>query len=329
LKRLLFWISLAISLVGLWLALRTVEFDKLGAVMVSANYGWLIPALVFHFLTIATRSERWRMLLGTDTVDSLTAFLVMNLGYLVMNVVPLGRIGDAVRAIIIDQRCGVGVPRALSTVVVERVLDVLVVTLGLVLVIPFMRVPPEAVQWVRGFGALGLLAIVGIVILITQRALTERILMAVLARFPRLSSDPWLARWRNLMSGFNALSSARGVLVVCGWTLATWVTGVGVFWAVMQAFFPGTSPLVATFLLSVESFAMAAPAAPGNWGVYELVAKEGLVIPFGFPEQLAIGYALVLHLFEFLALNLVGVIALIHFGLTLSDITAKAESVER
>jgi uncharacterized protein (TIRG00374 family) len=325
----LFWIGLAVSLVGLWLALRTVEFDKLAGALSGANYWWLIPALVFHFSTIGTRSERWRVLLGTDKVDFITAFLVMNLGYFIMNVLPLGRVGDAARAVIVDQRCHVGLPRALSTVIVERVLDVLAVTLGLVLVIPFMQMPPEAAQWVRVFGALGLLAILGIVVLITQGALAERILIVVLARLLRFSPEKWLARWRNLMGGFDALGSAHGALVVCGWTLATWATGVGVFWAVMRAFFPGTSPVVATFLLSVESFAMAAPAAPGNWGVYELVAIKGLVIPFGFPEQQAIGYALVLHFLEFIALNFVGVIALMRYSLSLGDITAKAESVER
>jgi hypothetical protein len=32
----LFWIGLAVSLVGLWLALRTVEFDKLARVLTGA-----------------------------------------------------------------------------------------------------------------------------------------------------------------------------------------------------------------------------------------------------------------------------------------------------
>ncbi len=325
-KRLLFWIGVVISLVGVWLALRGIEFGKLGQVLSGANYWWLIPAFAFHFLTIATRSERWRVLLGADRVDSITAFLVMNLGYLISNVLPL-RPGDPARAVIIDQRCHVGLPRALSTIVVERVLDVLAVTLGLVLVIPFMKVPPEAVRWVRVFGALGLAAILGIILLLTQRKLAERLITAALARIPGLAADQWLARWRNLMAGFDTLGSARGVLIVAGWTLATWATGAGVFWAMMQAFIPGASVVAATFLLGVESFGMAVPATPGNWGVYETIARIGLVGPFGYSAAQAVSFAVAVHLFETLLLNLVGVLALMRYSLSLGEIGAKAQVV--
>jgi uncharacterized protein (TIRG00374 family) len=329
-KQLRLWIGVAISLVGLWLALRGVEFEKLGAALAGANYWWLIPALVFHLLTLGTRSERWRVLLGADKVDFVTAFLVMNLGYLISNVLPL-RVGDPARAVIIDQRCHVGIPRALSTVVVERVLDVLAVTFGLVLLIPFMQLPPDAMNWLRVFGVLGLLAILGIVLLLTQRALAERILAAALARVPRLSPDKWLARWRNLMSGFDALGSARGVLVVIGWTLATWSTGVGVFWAIMRAFFPDLSLIesvvASTFLLGVEAFGMAVPATPGNWGVFETIGRIGLVAPFGFDQARAVSYAIVVHFFEYLAVNIVGVIVLMRYSLSLGEISATAEAI--
>jgi uncharacterized protein (TIRG00374 family) len=325
-KRLRVWIGVAISLVGLWLALHGVDFRKLGQALAGANYWWLIPALVIHLLSVVTRSERWRVLLGADQVDSVTAFWVMNLGYLISNVLPL-RIGDPARAVIIAQRCRVGVPRALSTVVVERVFDVLATVLGLVLLIPFMQLPADAQRWVRVFGGLGLLAILGIIVLLTQRALTERILAALLSRIPRLSPDKWLERWHNLMSGFDALGSARGVLVVTAWTLASWVTTLGVFWAVMQAFFPGVSWVPPTFVMCVQGFGMAVPATGGNWGVFEVIGRVGLVAPFGFPETQAVSYTLVLHFFEYLAINVVGVIALMRYSLSLGQISAAAQQV--
>jgi uncharacterized membrane protein YbhN (UPF0104 family) len=208
---------------------------------------------------------------------------------------------------------------------------VLAVTFGLVLLIPFMQLPPDAMNWLRVFGVLGLLAILGIVLLLTQRALAERILAAALARVPRLSPDKWLARWRNLMSGFDALGSARGVLVVIGWTLATWTTGVGAFWAIMRAFFPDLSLIesvvASTFLLGVEAFGMAVPATPGNWGVFETIGRIGLVAPFGFDQTRAVSYAIVVHFFEYLAANIVGVIALMRYSLSLGEISATAEAI--
>lgn len=327
-KQLRFWISLGISLIGLWLALHNVDFHKLGQALSGANYWWLIPALVIHLLSVVTRSERWRLLLGQDRVDSVTAFWVMNLGYLISNVLPL-RLGDPARAVIIDQRCRVGLPRALSAVVVERVFDVLATVLGLVILVPFMQLPPDAMRWVRVFGVLGLLGVLGIVMLLSQRALAERILIALLARVPRLSPDKWLERWRNLMGGFDALGSVRGALLMTGWTLASWAATIGVFWTIMQAFIPGASWVPATFVTCIQGFAVAVPATAGNWGVFEAVGRAALVIPFGFPETPSVAYAFSLHLFEYLAINALGIIALVKYSLSLGDISAKAESLEQ
>jgi uncharacterized protein (TIRG00374 family) len=327
-KQLRFWIGVVISVVGVWLALRGIQFDRLAQSLVGANYWWLIPALIFHLVSLVGRSERWRTLLGSDCVDPVTAFLVMNLGYLISNLLPL-RIGDPARAVIIDGRCRVGLPRALSTVVVERIFDLLAVVLALILLIPFMQLPPDAVRWVRLFGGLGLVAVLGLIVLLWQRALAERILRAVLGRIPRLSADTWLMRWRNLMSGFDALGSVRGMVIVTVWTIIIWIGAIGIYWAIMQAFAPGTSWVAATFFLGLESLGMAVPATPGNWGVFELIGKAGLVIPFGMPEVLAFSIVVVCHFFEYLLCNLVGLFALMRYSLSLGDISALAQKTEQ
>jgi len=184
-------------------------------------------------------------------------------------------------------------------------------------------------QWVRIFGALGVLGVLGIIALLWQRALAERVLLALLSHVPRLSPDKWLERWRNLMSGFDALGSARGALIVTGWTIISWVGTAGVFWAILRAFIPNASIVPPTFVMCIQGFAMAVPATPGNWGVFEIVGREGLVIPFGFSAGQATAFTIALHFFEYLAVNIVGVIALMKYSLSLSDIGKKAESVER
>jgi hypothetical protein len=63
--------------------------------------------------------------------------------------------------------------------------------------------------------------------------------------------------------------------------------------------------------------------------VFEIVGREGLGIPFGFPASQATAFTIALHFFEYLAVNIVGVIALMKYSLSLSDIGKKAESVEQ
>jgi uncharacterized membrane protein YbhN (UPF0104 family) len=80
--------------------------------------------------------------------------------------------------------------------------------------------------------------------------------------------------------------------------------------------------------MCIQGFAMAVPATPGNWGVFEIVGREGLVIPFGFPAGQATAYTIALHFFEYLAMNLLGVIALMKYSLSLSEIGKRAESAQ-
>ena len=72
---------------------------------------------------------------------------------------------------------------------------------------------------------------------------------------------------------------------------------------------------------------MAVPATPGNWGVFETIGRIGLVAPFGLDETRAVSYAIVVHFFEYLAVNIVGVIALMRYSLSLGQISAAAQTI--
>ena len=74
-------LGLIISLVCLWLALRTVPFNELGRALSQANYWWLIPALFWQFIATLTRAERWRVLLG-KRVTLIEAFWAYSVGFI-------------------------------------------------------------------------------------------------------------------------------------------------------------------------------------------------------------------------------------------------------
>jgi uncharacterized membrane protein YbhN (UPF0104 family) len=125
--------------------------------------------------------------------------------------------------------------------------------------------------------------------------------------------------------GFGALGSARGVVVVAVWTAVVWLTALGVFWAVLMAFIPQAPFHAAAFVLAAESFGMVIPATPGNWGVFEAIARAALVLPFGLPDSKVVSYGLVVHIFEYLALNTVGLIGLLRYSLSIGQIKQQAQ----
>lgn len=322
LKRAWMWIGLAISILALWLALRGLDLSHLWNALITANYVWLIPALIFHFASLVTRSLRWQVLLGTDKVDLATSFWVENIGYLVGNVIH-ARVGDAARVVIINQRKPVSIEHALSTVVVERIFDLLAVVVMALALIPVMQIPPEWLSKARILGALGIVGVLAAITLVALGEFTERLLAAILSRVRWIKPEPWLARWHNLVGGFSALGSVRGVLVVLMWTAATWIFAIGVFWAVMMAFMPQAPFQASVFVLAAEAFGLVVPATPGNWGVWEAIAKESLRLAFGLPEPQAMSFGLVVHVFEYAAANIVGLIGMVRYSLTISDLKSQ------
>ncbi|MER3458060.1 MAG: hypothetical protein C4309_04965, partial [Chloroflexota bacterium] len=126
---------MAISVLFLFLVVRGLDPARFWENLRQANCHWFLPASVFLVVSYALRAFRWRLLLDGQ-VGSLRAFSVINVGYLLNNVLPF-RLSDVARAYLISRGTPVGGARGLSSVVVERVTDVLAVVILLAGVLAF------------------------------------------------------------------------------------------------------------------------------------------------------------------------------------------------
>jgi len=115
-------VGVIVSLVCLGLALAGIEWSRVGAALQRADWRYLLPAGAALLGYLLARSARWRILLG-PRVGLAQTFSVTNIGYLVSNVLPF-RLGDPARAVAIGLDGKVKISTALTTVVIERVLDI-------------------------------------------------------------------------------------------------------------------------------------------------------------------------------------------------------------
>jgi len=113
-----------ISGVALWLALRQVVLSDVVAALVHAQLRFLLLALIFLLTTMWIKAERWCWLL--DTTANLTRpplIQALFIGYL-GNVVLPARLGELVRAYAAGKLVKVPVVVVLSSIVIEKVLDI-------------------------------------------------------------------------------------------------------------------------------------------------------------------------------------------------------------
>jgi uncharacterized protein (TIRG00374 family) len=314
-------LEIGISLLFLWLAVRQIDFRALVLALRDANWIWIMPAIAGILAMLFIKTWRWQMMfLPEHHVPYEAALTAESAGYLASNVLP-GRAGEAVRLVLMASDQPVGVARVLSTILIERLLDVLSLLAVLVMLLPFIDLP----EWMtRSAQVLGFGAIVGTAIIVVLSFWKERVLRwshAVL-RYIRFLDRPGVyAAIEHLIDGFAALRGRRGPALII-LSLVAWVAIIIEAWAVRMAVAPTVPMTGMVFALLVTSLGMVVPSTPGYIGVFHALVVLSLG-PFGVPQTTAMSVALVWHAVNYIVLSLAGLIMLSIHGTSLGQVLAK------
>lgn len=319
-------IGLVISLLALWLAFRGVDLGELAQALREANYLYLVPAAALIWLGLVMRALSWRIILGGQ-VPFRRVYDAMNEGYLLNNLLPF-RLGEFGRAYLVSRGTPVTTSRALSSVVVERVIDLLMLVLLLATFLPLVT----GLSAARGVAAaamgLGLAALVGLGLVVRFRALVLRLARAALARPPlnRLHPERWLERIDFFLDGLAVLQDPRRAFWTALWSVAAWVSAGAGVWMLLLAFIPDARPGMGFFVLAISGLGIAVPSLPGAAGVFEFAVIQALSV-FGFEPSRALGIALVYHLTHIGLTSALGGLALAREGETLGHLFRTAQAM--
>jgi uncharacterized protein (TIRG00374 family) len=312
-----------VSLAAFGLIVRDVDFAHVTGILARANYAWLVPSILSTVFAMAVRACRWRMLLD-DRVSLRRAFHVWNAGEFLNNVLPL-RIGEVARVYMLSRTGEIGAMQTLSTIAVERLLDLLTVCGFVLLVLPF--VPSESL-FLRAAEVLTALASVGVVVLFVAAAWRET-LMGLARRLsawvPPRVRDPLLGHADEFLRGIQAIGVTRLVVMV-PLSVVAWIGWIGVDWWLLYAFVPNATWQMGVFVTCGVALGLTIPSAPSGAGLVEATAVAALAA-FGVPGDVALAFALALHLSNFIIVALAGLWALHVEGQTLASVARSVEQV--
>jgi len=320
------WIGLVISAAALILALLGIDLRRVAETLAQAEYVYLIPATVGMLAYLFARSVRWRLLLGPE-VSLSRCFWITNIGYLVSNVFPF-RLGDPARAVVIGRGGKVSTAAALSTVVVERVLDMLMVVALLAGVTPFVSGVGSAMGAGLVAGGAALVASAALLLMAFRPDWGRRVVQRVLGWVPRLDGERWMRALDGLLEGLAPLRSGRRGLALLVWSVVTWACVVAFYWTIVRAFLPRPPALVAPLLVCVAGLGMAVPSSPGAVGVFHAAARYGLTVPFGVPADQAVTIAFAIHTFQYVLACLLGLVGLARESLSIGWLRTQVGSGE-
>jgi uncharacterized protein (TIRG00374 family) len=336
--------SFVLAGVLLYLALRGVDLDVVWEALREADYRWLLPLVAIVILSHWFRAWRWQMLLealpadpdgaGRRRVSVKVAFYSVLIGYLVNYVAP--RLGEIARATNLAAREKLPAGGVFGTVVVERLLDVLVLGLGLGSV--FLLVDEAAIvdelfiaPVTDAFGRLPALLLLGGVIGLS-------VLVALLFRWAVRREESRLHQaWaQRVRPGILSFKDGLGTLQRTGRPVALLVSTAGIWFCyLLMAHVPfimfgmteafDVSLLDSWSIMILGAVGMSVPS-PGGTGSFHYITVQTLVHLFGFDASEAFTYAVVTHGAMLVLYVLLGVVCIVLQGSSLGTVRRAAQA---
>ncbi len=317
--------GLVVSLVSLAIVFSFIDLRELGAALRQAAYRYLLYGMLVTVVWLLVRGMAWRTLLQEKASYS-DIFFTLNEGYLLNNILPF-RLGEVGRAFLLGRKAGLDFWQVLSTIVIERTLD-LGFAVGIFLsTLPFVVGATWARQAATGTGVVVLGGLLTLYLLARNQAGALEMLDRLGQRWPLIHN---LAGQRipAFFSGLAVLTDPRRFLVTVFWISLNWLIGVGQYYVLLLAFFPETKPLWATFSLGAGALGIAAPSSPGAVGVFE-AALVGALSVFKLNPSTAAAFALLTHFVNYFVTGILGGYALSREGETLSSLYRRVQNIQK
>jgi uncharacterized protein (TIRG00374 family) len=330
LRRWQIWLGGGISLLLIYLLLHGLDWQQMTAAFYRVD-PWLVAlAVLVTTLSYLLRAVRWGVILAPiKRITFVRLVEATMIGYLANNILP-ARLGEVARAYLLGRKERVSPAGVLATLVVERLADIIVVLLMLVLTIWTIKLPVESPLLNERLAAAGwftlVLFLLALVILFLLQRHGEGFGQFLLKRLTPWSSA-WASRIERLATAFTQglrFPPGRGswlLLVVSSlaiWMLATWPIDL-----VFRSFgivLPMSASLLVMLLLVL---AVMVPASPGNIGTFHAACVYGLAA-FGIPRAEALSVAIVMHGVSLLPVLLLGFFGLWRQQLSFADLGSAA-----
>lgn len=283
--------------------------------MLAADRLWILVAIAVATLTFPLRVPRWRLLLRHEDGQPVAWRALWHpiaIGFAANNVLPF-RAGEVLRMGAVSRLGRVPFAAALSSVAVERVLDALV-SVGLLSAaltaggfdpsLTLKEGGAPIAETASRIGMLGLLALAVTALAAWQRDATLRLARRILPtnRF----GDALFHFGERILLGISALRNPRLAFSTIGWSLVIWLCNAASFYAAFAAFgfdvpFSGALIVQGAVILGI-----AAPQAPGFFGVFEFAIGGTLAALYGIPLEAGLACGLLYHVTTFVPITLMG-----------------------
>ncbi len=249
------------------LLLRQVDLYAVATALRTARWGLLLLLQLMSYLSIYLKAVRWSVALGAGAADRprRRLFAAATIGTAANAVLP-ARLGDLLRALVLQRHNEVAMPRALLASWASQAFDMLAVTL----LLAFAAVD-ETVASRRVLVVL-IVAVISGMIAAAAVASRPRALVAGARRLPFGIGQRAAPFVEHAAAGLQFLAVPSVLARVVSFTALVWVTDLLATTLALRAFRIEVSLAASGLLLASIGLSFALPLTPGNLGTFQWVA---------------------------------------------------------
>jgi uncharacterized membrane protein YbhN (UPF0104 family) len=302
--------GLLISAFFLWYTFRGISFDQILALR-AAHPAWIFGVLGFTCAGYTLRCVRWSQMMPRGQRSIRAHFLVcarvLMTSLAANNILPL-RIGDVMRIFTYAGDLGASPSTILSTVILEKLLDIFVLVLMFVSTVG--RVATPHLRLIADI-SLAISAIGLLILLVAARSLQPPIQRL----FTRLPANPKLVKiehWITLALDATGRLGVIGSLLLLLQTVIIWTCEGMIFASAIHLLGMPVDRIGPWLAVSFANLSYLIPSSPGAIGPFELAVKTSLA-NHGAPIAQAAIFGLAIHAWMLVSITGAGgIIFLIH-----------------
>jgi hypothetical protein len=275
-----------ISLFFLWYTFKGISFDQMRSLHL-AHPIWILGILAFTFASYTLRCVRWTSMMPGAHFPVCARVLMTSLA--ANNILPL-RIGDIMRVFTYAGDLGTSPSVILSTVILEKLLDIFI--LVLLFVTTMSSIATHRLH-VIAYVSLAISTVGLLVLLLGARALQPRVTLLI-KRFgqnPRLEK---MEHWILLALDAVARIGIVGSLLLLLQSAVIWFCEGMIYLASINLFNIHADRVSPWLAVSFANLSYLIPSSPGAIGPFELAVKTSLVSHGAAKSQAAV-FGLALH----------------------------------
>jgi hypothetical protein len=315
---------------------RNFRWDLLWRSLVGVRLDYLLMSIVLVYSTYLVRAMRWRFFMAPIKAASLRVlFVAQILGFSAIFLV--GRPGELVRPAYIAKKENVPMSAMLAVWLLERVLDTIAMVVLFAAAIYFEPVNPDTAKGVSvlhtmhegghvlfGFTAL---LVLGLVLFRLKAGAMTTATLKVFRFLPDRALRSFAHFLHSFGEGLSVIRDWKGLVGSLLTTLVLWIINTSIVWLVFKSVrhHLGHLPWLAAALTLFCAALGLIVQFPGIGGGYQVGVILALTEIFNIAAEPATGVSILLWIIMSVPCLALGLILLIHEGLSIRKLEAIAE----